>query len=90
MLGAGTIARKKRWTAVPKFKIRIVNDEFEATSEQEAQHRGAAVQSALQGAFDVWVEQVVGGKTFFAAEVCVADDTGLARFVVSVSYSALK
>ena len=75
---------------MPTFQITIVNDTFAATSEETVDDLGAAKLSALKGALELGMEQLLGGKPLFGAEVTVGHGVRRDRFIVSMSISALK
>jgi hypothetical protein len=75
---------------MPKYLVRVVNDEFRAENEEEHPDAAAAAEQAIRGALEVGVEQILLGKRFFGAEVTVADGNIYERFVVSVGASPLK
>jgi hypothetical protein len=75
---------------VPSFEITVINDEFEASSEQNLSDWESARKAALQAALEVGTESVVGGKPFFAAEIILSDGTTHQRMVVSIGASPLK
>ena len=79
-----------RCGGMPKYLIRLVNDEFRAENEEEHPDAALAGKEAVRGALEVGVEQVLAGKRFYGAEVTVADGNILERFVVSVGASPLK
>jgi len=76
---------------VQKFKISVVNETFATSEEHEAPSVETARNRALQAALHIGVDEVLGGKSFFAAEVKVqtANDV-VGRLVVSVGASPIQ
>ena len=75
---------------MPSFRIMVINETFESAIEQELADMDEAKASALKGALELGVEQILAGKTFFGAEVVVADAQVRERFLLSIGTSALK
>ena len=76
---------------MPKFRICVVNDEFESFDESECADVDAAREDAIRGATAMGAEQVTSGKPLFVAEVSVHQQATLVtRMIVSVSASPLK
>ena len=75
---------------MPKYLVRVVNDEFRAENEEEHPDAAAAAEQAIRGALEVGVEQILLGKRFFGAEVTIADGNSRERFVVSMGASPIK
>jgi hypothetical protein len=75
---------------MPNFQITVVNDPFDSTSEAELDDIGAAKLSALKGALELGVEQILGGAPVFGAEVIVGDGNARQRFIVAIATSPLK
>jgi hypothetical protein len=75
---------------MPKYLVRVTNDEFRVEAEEEHPDAAAAAKEAIKGALEVGVEQVLLGKPFFGAEVSVADGDNHERFVVAVGATPLK
>ena len=75
---------------MPTFRITIVNDKFESSVDVDHGDFDTAAAQAQRGALEIAVEQIVGGKLFFGAEVIVAEGNRRERFIVSVGVGALK
>ena len=75
---------------MPNFKIKIINDTFEASNHEELADLEAAKSQALKGALEIGVEKIVAGDPVFGAEVIVADGSDRQRFVVTIAMSPLK
>jgi hypothetical protein len=87
---SGTKRSRVRWPAVPTFHISVINDEFCSTNQHECADAESARKMALRGALDIGVEQVVGGKDYFGAEITVEHgNQRVSRFVISIGTSSL-
>ena len=76
---------------MPTFTISVVNEEFTARNERELMSCGAAREEAIRGALQIGTDVVVGGKSFFGAEVTILEGSEvLDRFVIAIDASSLK
>lgn len=75
---------------MPTFTISIVNETFAESNDHDITSIDTAKASALRGALEIGVDEIVAGKQFFGAEVKVETaNQSIARFVVSVGASPL-
>jgi hypothetical protein len=75
---------------MPTYLISVVNDEFAVENEEDHPTADDARSQGIKGALEVGTEQVLAGKSFFAAEVTISDGNSRQRFVVAVGASPLK
>jgi hypothetical protein len=76
---------------VQTFKISVVNESFATSEDHEAPSVETARTRALQAALQIGVEEVLRGKSFFAAEVKVRTENELvSRLIVSVGASPIQ
>lgn len=75
---------------MPSFRITIVNEHFESTSEEELTDFDSAKSSAIKGALELGAEQILGGKPLFGAEIIIGQGVIRQRFILSIATSALK
>ena len=77
---------------MPTYGIRIVNSDFEARNEVEADDLKTARLQALRGALGIGTDEICKGQTgFFGAEVSVEVDGEVQeRFVVGIGQSPLQ
>lgn len=76
---------------MPKYQIRLVNDEFQSSDEIECADIVSARKQAIASALAIASEVVSGGKPYFGAEVTLSEDgEERSRFVVSAGASMLK
>jgi hypothetical protein len=75
---------------MPTFHISVINDEFCSTNQYDCADAETARQTALRGGLDIGVEQVMGGKEFFGAEITVEHGSKrVAQFVIAIGSSSL-
>lgn len=75
----------------PRFRISVLNTHFYSSDEHEYADRKVARQHAMRGALAIGIDEIVGGKEFFVAEVTLdEDEQRIERFVVSVGAMPLK
>jgi len=79
-----------RYGSMPTYLISVVNDEFVVEDEEEHPNADSAVEQAIKGALAVGSEAVLGGKSFFGAEVMVSDGNKQQRFMIAIGASRLK
>jgi hypothetical protein len=77
--------------AVPTFTIRVVNESFASSQEQEFSSAEGAMKQAVKAALQIGSDEIASGKPFFAAEVkvCRGSDV-VGRSVVSIGASPLQ
>ena len=76
---------------MPVFTIRIVNEHFAQSNNHEVHSLDRASSQALRGALEIGVDEVVNGKSFFAAEIRVETaNEVVGRFMVSIGASPLQ
>ena len=76
---------------MPIYNIRIVNQHFTSSNEQDSSTVADASIEAIKGALEIGIAEVSMSKPFFAAEVTVADGCDrLARFIVSMGVSPIQ
>jgi hypothetical protein len=80
-----------KWQAMPTFRIRVINTDFDSSNEinqpSEDQARAEAVKTALQ----IGVDEVCKGTPFFGAEVRLESGSEtLERMVVAIGVSPLR
>jgi hypothetical protein len=75
---------------MPTFQISVTNDDFRSINQHDCPDAEAARKMALRGALHIGVEQVVGGKEFFGAEISIEHDRkSVGRFMISIGSSSL-
>ena len=76
---------------MPTFRISIINEHLNCSSDYQCADEAAARRNAISGALAIATDDVMKGDPFFGAEVRV-DQGGapVARFVVAVGLSPLK
>jgi len=75
---------------MPRYRIRIVNSDFDADEEQDYPDLDAAKYAAMKGALEIGTDQVLLGESFYGAEVRVEErDVLRARFMVSLGSTPL-
>lgn len=72
------------------FRIKVINDTFEATNQEELADMEAATRQALKGALELGTEKIIAGESVFGAEVIIADGEGRQRFVVTIATSPIQ
>ena len=76
------MALLRRSVSVQRFKISVVNETYATSEDHEAPSVETAGSRALQAALQIGVDEVLGGKNFFAAEVKVeAADELVSRLI---------
>lgn len=76
---------------MPKFHIHVVNSDFEACNEVDADGVDEARSQALRAALQIGTEDVCKGVHFFGAEVRIeVDGETRERFLVSMGQSPLR
>jgi hypothetical protein len=75
---------------MPAFQITVVNDQFTSTIAEELSDVKEARVSALKGALEMGIEQILAGKPLFGAHVTVSDSDVRQEFIVSIAMSPLK
>lgn len=76
---------------MPPFRISVTNENFQTTNDHDFASLAAAIDHAIRGALNIGTDEIVGGKSYFGAEVTVKQDGAEgARFVVSAGVSALR
>ena len=76
---------------MPKFRIRVVNTDFDNSNEIDRPSADEARAYALKSALQIGVDEVCNGTPFFGAEVCIENDSKvLERLVVAVGVSPLR
>lgn len=76
---------------MPVFQVRIINRDFDASNEIEANGPEAARSQAMKGALQIGTDEVLGGKPFFGAEVRINDgDNTVDRMVIAVGVTQLR
>lgn len=87
---AGTKRSPDRSARMPTFQISVTNDDFRSTNQHDCADAEAARKMALRGVLDIGVEQVIGGKEFFAAEISIEHERqSVGRFMISIGSSPL-
>jgi hypothetical protein len=75
---------------MPTYRMHMINENFEASDEFDAEDAERARQMALKSALDIGLDEVTKGKKLFAAEVRVEAEGQLAaRFIATVGASPL-
>ena len=75
---------------MPTFRICVLNDDFCATDDHACANSDAARRTALQGALDIGVGQLMDGKAFFGAEVTVDQgEERVGHFAIAIGTSSL-
>ena len=75
---------------MPDYRMHIINEDFEDSSEFAAADADAARQAALKSALEIGIDEVIKGKKLFAAEVSVEGEGEPAkRFIATVGASPL-
>lgn len=72
------------------FHIKVINDTFEATNQEELADMEAATRQALRGALELGIEKILTGEPVFGAEVVVAGGDARERFVVTIATSSIQ
>jgi hypothetical protein len=76
---------------MPLFRISVVNHTMSAQNEQEAPSREEARKQGIKAAIAIGSDEISNGKSFFGAEVLVADgENTLERFIVAIGTSPLR
>lgn len=87
----GTNIAWKRSTGVPLFRIKVINQHFRSSNEQELPSPDVARSEAIKGALQIGAAEVGADRPFFGAEVCIEHDgESVGRYVVSIGVSSLK
>lgn len=75
---------------MPTFTISVIDETFASSNDHEGPSVDMASAHAIEAALQIGAAEVIGGKSFFAAEVKVetANET-VRRFVVSVGAAPL-
>lgn len=76
---------------MPTFQVHVVNSEFSASEDVNANDVATAQRQGLKAALAIGSDQVCDGLQFFAAVVCVeCNGDEKARMVISIGQSPLK
>jgi len=76
---------------MPTFQIRVINTDYDDSSEVDRPSTDEARAEALKGALQMGVEEVCNGSPFFGAEVCIeSGNQVLERMIVAVGVSPLR
>lgn len=76
---------------MPLFRISVINATFHASDEHDLVDLDTAKSEAIRGALQVGTAEVMEGKPFFGAEVCVEHNGAkVSRYIVSVGVSPLR
>jgi hypothetical protein len=76
---------------MPTFQIRVINTDYDDSSEVDRPSTDEARAEALKGALQIGVEEVCNGSPFFGAEVCIESGSEvLERLVVAIGVSPLR
>jgi hypothetical protein len=80
------------WSGMPNFEIHVVNSDFDACDEIEANDFEEAARQGLRAALLIGVDELCTGKTpFFGAEIRVESGGEVKqRFMVGMGQSPLK
>lgn len=75
---------------MPTFQVHLVNADFTATNEIDADDLASARTEALKGALQIGTEEICAGKSFFGAEICIQREDGqVDRMMVAIGASPL-
>lgn len=75
---------------MPTFQVHLVNADFRATNEIDADDLASARTEALKGALQIGTEEICAGKSFFGAEICIQREDGqVDRMMVAIGASPL-
>ena len=76
---------------MPRFRIRVINTDFDSSNEIDLPSTDRVRAEALKGALQIGVNEVCDGTPFFGAEVRIeSGDEILERLVVAVGVSPLR
>lgn len=76
---------------MPRFRIRVVNTDFDDSDEIDRSSADEARAEALKSALQIGVEEVCRGAPFFGAEVRIEDGSDvLERLAVAIGVSPLR
>lgn len=76
---------------MPRFRIRVINTDFDNSNEIDRSSVDEARAEALKSALQIGVDEVCNGTPFFGAEVRVEDGGEVVdRLVVAVGVSPLR
>jgi hypothetical protein len=76
---------------MPRYCIRVVNRDFETSSDHELSTMDAAKSEGLKGALQIGIQEICEGKMFFAAEIRVENEHEPSqRMMVAVGASPLQ
>ena len=76
---------------MPTYRISVTNQTFRSRNEHECSSTDAARKHGIKAALAIGSDEIINGKPFFGAEVCVElGDETLGRFVVSIGASPLQ
>ena len=76
---------------MPTFQIRVINTDYDDSSEVDRPSTDEARAEALKAALQIGVEEVCNGAPFFGAEVCIESGSEvLERLVVAIGVSPLR
>lgn len=76
---------------MPTFQIRVINTDYDDSSEVDRPSTDEARAEALKAALQIGVEEVCNGSPFFGAEVCIESGSEvLERMIVAVGVSPLR
>jgi hypothetical protein len=76
---------------MPTYRVRIVNEHFSASEEQESADVVKAWKTAIGSAIAIGADQVSHGSPFFGAEVTLDEgNKQIGRYIVSVGAAPLK
>ena len=75
---------------MPTFQVHLVNRDFTATNQIEADDPDSARIEALKGALEIGTEEICAGKPFFGAEISIERADGdVERMMVAIGASSL-
>ena len=76
---------------MPRFRVRVINTDFDDSTEIERSSADQARAEALNSALQIGVDEVCKGTPFFGAEVRIEDGNEvLERLVVAIGVSPLR
>jgi hypothetical protein len=76
---------------MPTFFVQVINSDFQASSQVEADDIADAQRQALKSALQIGADEVCKGVPFFGAEIRVELDGQVAeRFLVTMGQSPLQ
>ena len=76
---------------MPRFRVRVINTDFDDSTEIERSSADQARAEALNSALMIGVDEVCKGTPFFGAEVRIEDGNEvLERLVVAIGVSPLR